>query len=161
MSSFLTGLLLFGIVIKSENVKFYLADCVGNLGLDNYHSYTGDVITPPPTNVSLGSTAMFEFEYASRAEFGSYLDGNLNYFAPGASATNLLHYFWNVNSTGGIYYDIEYSAVIGSSICSDVEQNKGKLPQVIGAYIWWIANSTFDKCKSVTNEIPQCTYSII
>lgn len=155
-----TALSIFVLVLlaKSENVKFYLADCLEQLSLDNYHTYAGEVVTPPPMNITVGSVAAFEYEYSSRSAFGSYLDGNLNYYAPGASAENLLHYYWNVNETGIVYADIEYSGVVGSTICTDIKQGTGSLPQVIGAYVYWKSNSTFDKCKSITNSIPSCTF---
>ena len=147
-------------MLRSEDVIFYIADCIGELGLSSYHTYTGETLEAPPQNVSLSSTAMFKFEYSSRSEFGSFLDGNLNYYCPGASAANNLHYYWNVNSTGDVFAQIEYTGVIGSQICTDIKQGTGALPGVVGAYIWWKANTTYDQCKAMTDTIPQCTYTI-
>ena len=151
--------LLIGIIYGAD-VKLYLNECIGDLTLDNYHNYTGKALATPPNEVKTDSSVqIFEFEYASRAEFGSYLDGNLNYFQSGTK-TILLHYFFNVNYTGGVYADVEDHHVLGSKICSDVELNNNKLPSVLGVYVWWMANTTYDQCKQATNEIPSCTFTL-
>mmetsp|Transcript_42049 Transcript_42049/g.51747 ORF Transcript_42049/g.51747 Transcript_42049/m.51747 type:complete len:157 (+) Transcript_42049:47-517(+) len=150
------AVIIIGLTL-SGNVKFYMNDCVGYLYLDNYHNYTGILLQEPTLEVNDFEQGTFEYQYASRSEFGSLLDGNLNYYGRGTKNI-LVHYFYNVNTTGGIYADIEDHHTIGSKICTDVEQNKGTLPSVIGVYFWYIANSSFDACKSATPAIDSCTY---
>lgn len=151
---------LFISTIFGDTVKFYLNECIDNLELDNYHNYTGVALSTPPNAITADSSvAIFEFEYASRAEFGSLLDGNLNYFQAGTK-TILLHYYFNVNVTGGIYSDVEDHHVLGAQICTDVKQNDGTLPSVVGVHVWWLENSTYEACAKATNEIPSCTYTL-
>merc|ERR1719245_62275 len=61
----------------------------------------------PPKAISKDSSAeIFKFEYAKIALFGSMLDSNINYYQKGTTHI-LLHGFFNVNKTGGMYVDIE------------------------------------------------------
>eukprot|EP01084_Bolivina_argentea_P284828 488250_1 len=156
----LMSISLLSVSMRSQNVKFYLNDCMGNLTLANCHNYTGIAIIPPPSNVIYGSSAIFEYQYASKAEFGSLLDANVNYAVKGQASYDLLHYFFNVNSTGELYTSVEMgnlSYILAHDICTDIKQNQGTLPSVIGLYVYY-TNSTLNQCKSITKEIPSCTY---
>ena len=140
-----------------ETVKFYFNNCVGDLYIHDYHNYTGKTIIPP-SDVQLFSSNMFEFEYATRAEFGSYLDGNVNWRSKYETKANLVHYFFNVNETGGMYLDVEDHYTLGATGCLDVPDNGGTLPSIVGVYAYWRSNTTFDQCKTATNAIDECTY---
>ena len=151
---------IFALAVHGESIKFIMNNCVGDLVLHNYHNYTGDTVTPPPESLSLFSSGTFEIEYAKHEEFGSVLDGNLNYYQKGESNDNIIHYFFNVNITGGVYYDIE-GPYLGTYVCTDIPSNNGSLPQVFGAYMWWGSNATLDKCKDAANTIPNCAYQVV
>eukprot|EP01084_Bolivina_argentea_P127740 225893_1 len=165
MIMFSLGILFF-ISAKSEKVQFYFNDCLEDLSLANYHNYTGITTVPPPTSVKITETAIFEFQYAKIAAFGSLLDGNVNYDKEGQShdLPYTWHYWFNVNKTGYIAWDVEsvVNYTVGTHICSDIDvtSNNGTLPHVIGAYAWWIANSTYDQCKSMTKTIQNCEYTV-
>merc|ERR1719477_403348 len=126
---------LFQICVRGGNIKFIINDCATDLVLHNYHNYTGRTITPPPQTIAKGTSGLFEFEYAAKAEFGSMLDGNLNYYQKGEDNDNYVHYFWNVNITGGVYYDLE-GPYLGRYVCTDIPSNNGTLPSVLGTYMW-------------------------
>merc|ERR1719469_367006 len=78
---------LFQICIQGANIKFIINDCATDLVLHNYHNYTGKTLTPPPQTIEKGSSGQFEFQYAAKAEFGSVLDANLNYYQKGSLFT--------------------------------------------------------------------------
>ena len=140
-----------------ENIKIYFNNCVADLYLNDYHNYTGKTITPPP-DIKLFETGVFEYEYANRAEFHSYLDGNVNWRSKNQVSFNLVHLFFNVNSTGGLYVDVEDHHTLGASGCLDVPDNGGQLPTILGIYSWWLSNTTFDTCQQATTTINGCDY---
>ena len=145
-------------VLRAEHVTFHLNECIGDLVLKNYHNYTGKVLAEPPSTVSKGSSVeIFKFEYAKIALFGSMLDANLNYYQSGTTHI-LLHGFFNVNKTGGIYMDIESHFDFGAEYCTDIALNEGKLPSVVGVYTWTLKNGTLDECKEETGKIKDCTH---
>lgn len=147
-------------VIESrQNVKLYINDCYEDLVLENYHNYTGDVLVAPPPKIAKGTSTMVEYEYARFPEFGSYLDGNINYYGSSGTGLTDLHLFLNVNETGGVYAFVTASAgVLNSTGCLDVEDNKGTLPSVIGIYAYFTANQTNQECKSSSPPIDNCKY---
>ena len=169
-------LTLFYTQSNGATVKFYLNECVDDLVLDNYHNYTGKITIPPPTNIKENSSALlFEYEYASKAEFGSLLDGNINYYKSKAFITDknnnqilnvyasdiLLHVFVNINATGGIYVSVQTNKneELSGSACSDVPNNGGTLPKVVGVYAWFTTNQTETECKAQTPPITDCKYT--
>ena len=146
------------VVIRAEYVTFHLNECIGDLVLKNYHNYIGKVVAEPPATVSKDSSAeIFKFEYAKIALFGSMLDSNINYFQEGTTHI-LLHGFFNVNKTGGIFMDIEDHHLFGAEYCTDIELDKGKLPTVVGVYVWDLKNGTVDECKRATGTVKDCTH---
>ena len=160
MSRFLIGNVVFALVAlttMSENIKVYFANCVADLYLNDYHNYTGKIITPPP-DIKLFDTGVFEYEYATREEFHSLLDGNVNWRSKNEARANLVHLFINVNQTGGMYVDVEDHHTLGASGCLDVSDNGGQLPTILGIYSWWRSNTTFETCQQATSTINGCDY---
>ena len=161
MKFLLVLLALFIALIECKDVTFYLNECISNLVLGNYHVYWGSVVTPPPSNITDYGMALMEFEYQKVEAFGSLLDWNLNYWQQGnAHGSYLLHGYFNVNDTDGLYIQIEDSHTLGWSICTDVKINDGTLPSVVGVYVYWLSNQTADSCKSMTKTIPNCEYMV-
>ena len=144
-------------IIYGESVKFYFNNCVGDLYLHDYHNYTGITLTSPP-NITLFESGIFEYEYATHEEFHSLLDGNVNWRSKYETKANLVHLFFNVNTTGGIYVDVEDHHTLGAVGCSDVIDNNGQIPTIIGIYSYWRSNTTYDTCKSKTNNIDGCQH---
>ena len=81
MVSFIVSIFAFLMVfVQSGNVKFVLNNCVDNMVLHDYHNYTGILEVPPPDKVEKGTSAIWEYEYTKRVEFGSVLNSNFNYY---------------------------------------------------------------------------------
>ena len=84
----------------------------------------------------------------------------MNYYGNGGNG-NQMHFFLNVNSTGGIevFMTAPQAGLINSTGCADVEDNGGTLPSVIGVYAYFTANQTNDECKAKTPQIDNCKYT--
>eukprot|EP01084_Bolivina_argentea_P031963 59138_1 len=147
---------------NASTVTFHLNECMYDLRLDDYHNYTGKIVTPPPQNISVDSSVLlFEYEYAKKAEFDSVLDGNINYFTPRSSnLSDAFHIFVNVNKTGGVYLSVQPPPEFNGTGCMDVPNNSGTLPSVIGIWAWFTDNQTETQCQSDTKPINNCKYSI-
>ena len=156
--------LLFIDVVFGKNVKFYMNNCIAEeLVLDNFHNYTGVLVTDPPKVMDADSQSLFEYEYASKAIAGSLLDGNLNYYPQNETASKFFHYFINVNSTGGLFLDVvdeksSNAPKLDATFCADIELNQNALPEVIGTYFWIKDTTMFSKCADSTPIIPGCQY---
>ena len=152
-------LLSYKLVQSRQNVKLYINDCYEDLSLENYHNYTGSVLVAPPQKIQKGTSTMVEYEYARFPEFGSYLDGNINYYGSSGTGQTDLHLFINVNETGGVYAFITAApGILNSTGCVDVPYNQGTLPSIIGIYAFFANNQTNQECKSNSPAIDDCKY---
>ena len=157
---FLVALISLLAITKGSTVKFFVNDCMEDLFLKDYHNYTGKIVTPPPQIIKQNSSVLlFEYEYAAKEEYGSLLDGNINYY-PYSSATFFpeFHIFVNINTTGGLYLSIQAPFVWNGSACMDVDNNGGVLPSVVGIYSWFVTNQTETQCQLNTPLISDCKH---
>merc|ERR1740123_674119 len=160
------GLLSLSIASGSGSVKVYLNDCITDLTLKNFHNYTGKIVDGPIGEVKrYSSVEMIEYEYATRATFGSLLDANINYYKQGEDEDVLFHWYLNVNTTGDVYSQIitNKNEVLAGQTCVDVPLEMGKYPSVMGIWIYWPNNQTLAGCKSnVPNDdsLDTCIYNV-
>jgi len=145
--------------VRGEKVKFVINNCLCDMVLHDFHNYTGILDVAPPASIAKGTSAVWEYEYASRVEFGSVLNSNFNYYQKGETTDNIVHYYFNVNTTGGIFASIQ-GPYLGYKLCVDVPYADGTLPQVIGTYLWWRDNTTDSQCASQIPAINNCAYTV-
>ncbi len=160
---FLTTIFVCTCICSAANVKFYMNSCIQEkLVLNNYHNYTGKLISDPPPSMVANTQSSFEYSYALHAIDGSILDGNLNYYPSNEPASKFFHYFININSTGGLFLDVvdEKSGgpTIDSTFCTDIELNNNNLPSIIGTYFWIENANSFSNCYKDTPIITGCKY---
>ena len=154
-------------VSQSDSVTVYLNSCLDDMHLKDYNNYTGLIETFPAKDVAKGSSIeLAEYAYAKEPWFGSVLMGNINYYQEGEDDNVLFHWFVNVNATGDVQSSIQpphgANPLSGVS-CIDVPSDTGKLPSVIGVWVFYSKNQTYEGCKDSipsNSNLVNCAYNV-
>ena len=111
------------------------------------------------------SVQMIEYEYAKVPIFGSLLDGNINYYQKGEDNFIEFHWYVNVNATGDVFSSIQGPGhgLFTDMTCADVPLDTGKLPSVIGVWVYFAGNQTYEGCKESVpsnSNLDTCIYNV-